>query len=199
MKAVKISDLSVEEYLQIEAEGDIKYEYHNGQIFSLAGGTINHGLLCANIYTEIRNKLKANDANCKPLSSEIKLHVKSKRYNSFLYPDTMVICGDLETSDTNQNAVKNPVLIVEVLSKSTADYDRGDKFHIYRQIPTLQEYVLIEQDKYIVDIHYKSTESDLWRITRIEGKDKMIKFQSLDIAIAMQDLFFDVEIEKEVS
>jgi Uma2 family endonuclease len=195
MKAHKLPEFSVEEYLKHEAESDSKYEYQNGQIFALAGGTINHGLLCANIYSEIRNELRQSNSNCKPLSSEIKLHVKSDKYNSFLYPDTMVICGELEESDTNQHAVKNPVLIVEVLSKSTADYDRGDKFHIYRQIPNLQEYVLIEQDKYVVDIHYKNPKSDLWRITRIEGKDSIINLQSLNIFISMENLYFDVKID----
>ena len=193
MKAHKLPKLSVEEYIQYELEGDIKYEYHNGQIYALAGGTINHGLLCANIYSEIRNELRHKESNCKPLSSEIKLHVKSSKYNSFLYPDTMVICGELEQSDTYKEAIKNPVLIVEVLSKSTADYDRGDKFHIYRQIPALQEYVLVEQEKYVVDIHYKNPKSDLWRITRIEGLDSMIHLQSIDVSISMKNLFFDVK------
>lgn len=194
MKAHKIPTFTIKEYLNHEAETNTKYEYHSGQIFALAGGTINHGLLCANIYSEIRNQLRKSSSNCKPLSSEIKLHVKSDKYNSFLYPDTMVICGELEESDTNPNAVKNPVLIVEVLSKSTADYDRGDKFHIYRQIPTLQEYILIEQDKYVVDIHYKNPKSDLWRITRIEGEESDINLQSLNISISMKNLFFDVKI-----
>lgn len=195
MKAHKLPKLSVEEYLKHESENDTKYEYHNGEIFALAGGSINHGLLCANIYSEIRNELRSKESNCKPLSSEIKLHVKSNQYDSFLYPDTMVICGDLKESESNAHAVKNPVLIVEVLSKSTADYDRGDKFHIYRQIPTLQEYVLIEQDKYVIDIHYKNPQSDLWRITRIEGLDSIITFQSLDISISMKSLFFDIKFD----
>ena len=197
MKAHKLPKLTIEEYIQHESESESKYEFHNGEIFALAGGTINHGLLCANVYTEIRTVLRTKKSNCKPLSSEIKLHVKNSKTNSFLYPDTMVVCGDLETSDTYKEAVKNPILIVEVLSKSTANYDRGDKFHIYRQIPALQEYVLIEQDKYIVDVHYKTPKSDLWKITRIEGIDSVIQFQSIDVTISMKDLFFDVILNSE--
>lgn len=195
MKAHKLPKLSLDAYLKHEEETNLKYEYHDGQIFALAGGTINHGLLCANIYSEIRTALRKKNSDCKPLSSEIKLHIKNDRYDSFVYPDTMVICGTLEASESNENAVKNPVLIVEVLSKSTADYDRGDKFHMYRQIPTLQEYVLIEQNKYVVDIHFKNPKSDLWRISRFEGEDSEIQFQSLGISILMKNLFFDVKIE----
>ncbi len=195
MKAHKLPKLTVEQYIQQESESDTKYEFHNGEIFALAGGTINHGLLCANIYSEIRNELRNKNSECKPLSSEIKLHVKNNKTNSFLYPDTMVVCGDLETSETYKEAITNPRLIVEVLSKSTANYDRGDKFHIYRQIPSLQEYVLIEQDKYVVDVHYKNPKSDLWRIARIEGAESSITFQSLDITIDMKDLFFDVKFD----
>lgn len=196
MKAHKLPKLTIEEYIQQESESEGKYEFHNGEIFALAGGTINHGLLCANIYTEIRSALKDKKSNCKPLSSEIKLHVKNNKTNSFLYPDTMVVCGDLEKSESYNEAVTNPILIVEVLSKSTANYDRGDKFHIYRQIRSLQEYVLIEQDKYIIDIHYKSPQSDLWKITRIEGIDSIIQFRSIDISISMKDLFFDVKFDE---
>ena len=75
------------------------------------------------------------------------------------------------------------ILIVEVLSKSTADYDRGDKFYLYRQIPTLQEYVLIEQDKPLVEVYFKKPNTDLWQITRFEGKDSMLILQSIDLEI----------------
>jgi Uma2 family endonuclease len=193
MKAHKLPILSIKEYIQHEIENGLKYEYHNGKIYALAGGSLNHGLLCGNIYSELRSSLKNKNSNCKPLTSEIKLNIQNK--NSFVYPDTMVICGEIETSKNDKNSVTNPILIVEVLSKSTSDYDRGDKFYFYRQIETLQEYILIEQDKYVVEVYYKKPKSDLWRISRFEGFDEKIKIQSLDISISMKDLYFDVEIE----
>ena len=193
MKAHKLSRLSVEEYVQHEIETGLKHEYHDGKIYALAGGSINHGLLCGNIYTELRTGLKSKKSNCKPLTSEIKLFIKTK--NIYVYPDTMVICGEMETAKTNKNAVTNPILVIEVLSKSTEAYDRGDKFYLYRQIPSLQEYVLIDQKKQLVEVYYKKAKNDLWRITRYEGIDELIKFQSLNLKISMKELYFDVNID----
>ncbi len=192
MKAHKLPTLSVKEYIQQEIESNTKYEFHNGKIYALAGGTLNHGLISGNVYSEMRNKLKENGSQCLPFNSDIKLNIELSK--SYVYPDTMVICGDIERSDEDSNSVTNPVLIVEVLSKSTAEYDRGDKFHLYRKIPSFKEYVLIEQKKYVVDVHYKSNNSDLWRITRYEGLDKIVKLQSIGVEISMEELYFRTEI-----
>jgi len=192
MKAHKSPYITVEEYLKQEVETNCKYEYHDGRIYALAGGTLNHGLLCGNVYSEIKSKLRSRRSNCIPVTSEIRLYIKNR--NSYVYPDCMVICGEIEKSDEEKNSITNPVLIVEVLSKSTADYDRGDKFYFYRQIPNFKEYVLIEQDRYVVDVHFKSDKSDMWRITRYEGKDKIVKIQSLEIEISMEELYERTEI-----
>ena len=185
--------LTIEEYLLQERESGQRYEYHDGRIFALAGGSVNHGLLCGNIYAELRNHLRTKGSNCKPTTSEIKLSIVKE--NRFVYPDAMVICGELETSEGDKNAVTNPILVVEVLSKTTADYDRGDKFYSYRQIPTLQEYVLIEQDRPQVEVFYKKAGTDLWSIKRFEGLEGIIQLQSLEIEIQMSELYFDIELE----
>ena len=193
MKAHKIPYISIEEYIKTENDTNTKHEYHDGKIYALAGGTLNHGLLCGNAYSEIRNKLTTKGSKCIPFTSEVKVYIEKR--NSYVYPDSMVICGDIEKSTEEKNSVTNPILIVEVLSKSTAEYDRGDKFYFYRQLESFKEYVLIEQDRHIVDVHYKSKNSDLWRITRYEGLDKTIKLQSLDIEISMKELYFRTEID----
>ncbi|MEL6637936.1 MAG: Uma2 family endonuclease [Bacteroidota bacterium] len=193
MKAHKLPKLTVEEYISQEQESDVKYEYHDGKIYALAGGTINHGMLCGNIFGELRSGLKNKKSNCKPFTSEIKVNID--KTNSYVYPDSMVICGELETSKNEINSVTNPILIVEVLSKSTAEYDRGDKFHLYRQLKSFKEYVLVEQNRYVVDIHYKNDNSDLWRITRYEGLDQIINLQSIGIEILMKDLYSDINLD----
>lgn len=191
MKAHKLPDLTVKEYIQHEIDSNTKYEYHDGKIYAHAGGTLNHGKISGNVYSEMRIQLKKKNSKCLPFNSDIKLFIKSS--NSYVYPDSMVICSE-EVSDEEENYVTNPILIVEVLSKSTAAYDRGDKLYLYRGIPSFKEYVLIEQDKHVVDVHYKHKNSDLWSLIRYKGLDKIIKFQSLGIEISMEELYFRTKI-----
>ncbi|MFK7981305.1 MAG: Uma2 family endonuclease [Saprospiraceae bacterium] len=188
MIANSSNNLSIKEYLEIESQTDTKYEYHNGSIYAMAGGMLNHGLICGNIFGEIRTALKHKKSNCKVLNSEIKLHIKEK--NNFLYPDAMIICGEIEQAETASHAVTNPVVIIEVLSKSTANYDRGDKFFFYRQIETLQEYILIEQNKAQIEIYKKK--GDLWKITRISGIANLLSISTLDIKIKLEDIYQDI-------
>lgn len=195
MKALKLPDLTFAEYIQQEIESDTKYEYHDGKIYAGAGGTLNHGKICGNVYAELRSKLKGKASNCLPFNSEIKLHIA--KTGSYVYPDAMVICGDVETPENNEHAVTNPVLIIEVLSKSTAEYDRGDKFYFYRQIPGFREYVLIEQDRHIVDVHFKAAQTNMWRITRYQGLDAVVKLRSIGVEMGMEDLYFSAEISGE--
>jgi len=189
MDAKKLSHLSIEEYVALEKEAEIKYEYHDGTVYAMAGGTIEHGLICGNIFGEIRANLRTKKSNCRPINSEVKLHIQS--INRFLYPDAMVICGDIEKSEDEINAVTNPILIVEVLSKTSASYDRGDKFYFYRQIKSLQEYILIEQDKAQIEIYKR--ESDLWKITRISGLESKLYLTALDISIDIEEIYRDVK------
>jgi len=171
MKAHLSPNLSVKEYVQYEIESNTKFEYHDGKIYALAGGTVNHGKICGNAFEST---------------------------NSYVYPDSMVVCGEEEGENDAKNAVSNPVLIIEVLSKSTAAYDRGDKLYLYRGIPSFKEYVLIEQDKHVVDVHFKQKNSDLWSLTRYEGLDKVIYLQSLAIEISMKELYHRTKINPTV-
>ena len=105
-----------------------------------------------------------------------------------------MICGDLERSEIELNAVTNPKVIVEVLSKSTAGYDRGDKFYFYRQIPTLQEYILIEQDKCSVETYKRNATS--WDISRVAALDGQLEIAALGISISLREIYRDVEFPK---
>lgn len=190
MEAEKLNNVSIKEYVAIEKEAEKKYEFHDGIIYAMAGGTLEHGLICGNIFGEIRTALRNKKSICKPINSEVKLHVQS--VNRFLYPDTMVICGDIEKSKDEINAVTNPTLIVEVVSKSSASYDRGDKFYFYRQIETLQEYVIIEQEKALVEIYKRK--GDLWKITRISGLASKLFLTALEVEIDLAEIYRDVDL-----
>jgi len=194
MTAKRIQKLSVEAYINLEESGQTKYEFHNGEVFALAGGSINHALLCGNVFGELRNQLKSNAKDCVALNSEMKLNIEA--FDSFVYPDAMVVCGEFKRGITYKESISNPVLIVEVLSKSTVEYDKGDKFFKYRSIIGFQEYVLIEQDKPVVEIYYRGKETDKWKIDRYEGLETTFQLQSIAIEIEMSALYDKVKFEK---
>lgn len=193
MEARKLENLSIADYINIEQETDLRYEYHNGKIFAMAGGTVEHGLISGNTYGEIKFSLRNKGSNCTTINNDIKLHIVAS--NKFLYPDVMVVCGDLERSKVEKNAIVNPVVIIEVLSKSTESYDRGDKFFTYRQIESLKEYILIDQYKAQIDIYKR--ELNLWKITRIEGIEQIFKISSLDIALRLKNIYEGVTLGEE--
>lgn len=185
MEAQKLNNLSIQDYIKIEKTTDTKYEYHNGTITAMAGGSLEHGLICGNVFGEIRTALRAKRSNCITMNSEIKLYIATQ--NRFLYPDTMVVCGDIEKSTDEKSAVTNPKIIIEVLSKSTASYDRGDKFFFYRQIESLEEYILIEQEKAQIEVFKR--QAKLWSITRITGIDKTLSIGALNISIDLKEIY----------
>ncbi len=185
MEAKKLNNISVADYISIEKENDIKYEYHNGTIYALAGGTFNHGAICGNIFGEMRSALKEKESDCRAYTSEIKVHIAKEK--AYVYPDAMVICGAVAYAKNEINSITNPILIVEVLSHSTSNYDRGAKFHKYRQLESLQEYLLIEQDEAAVEL-YKRV-NDLWKITRVEGLETSIDLSSLGISVKLASIY----------
>lgn len=188
MEAKKLENVSLQAYVQLEKDNDTKYEYHAGAIYAMAGGSLNHGLICGNVFGELRAALREKNEHCKVLNSEIKLHVASKE--RFLYPDAMVICGEIERSSANIDAVTNPIVIVEVLSKTTASYDRGDKFYFYRQIESLQAYLLVEQEKALIESYTRA--ADLWKIARTEGLEERLFIPSLNLSLSLEEVYRDV-------
>jgi len=190
MQATKLNNISIEEYIAIERENDTRYEYHNGEIFVMAGGTVSHTDISGNVFHEVTTKLRAKNSSCRPFNNDLKIQIQSER--RFVYPDMSVICEEPETSEYYKDALTNPIIIIEVLSDSTANYDRGKKFFLYRKIETLQEYILIEQDAPEIDI-YTRTEGDLWRINRVSGVENSLTLQSFEIEIPLKDIYRSVD------
>lgn len=198
--------LTVEEYLRLEEENHQKYEYHDGHVYAMSGGSISHSLIGTNVTSEIYIALKGKP--CKSINNDMKLWVKPN--NAYYYPDCMIVCGKFEVADNHEEAIKNPVVIIEVLSKSTEGYDRGDKFKAYRQISSLRHYVLIEQDKPQIEIFSRredlqnednnnETNPSIWKITTLEGLDKILSLELMPhekIEIPLQAIYEDIEFEK---
>lgn len=147
------------EYLAQEETSDTKHEYLDGEIFAMAGGTIEHGALAANVIGELRALVRGHA--CRVLTSDVRLHVNATGLTT--YPDASVACPPIETAAEDVHAVTNPVVIVEVLSDSTEAYDRGEKFAHYRRIPSLRDYLLVSQHEQRID-HYTRNPDGTWNL-----------------------------------
>ncbi len=180
--------LSVEAYLAMEAEAELRHEYHAGEIFAMAGGTRRHGKLGANLITELTLIERKN--GCTTFNGDVRVWIgQDKR---FLYPEASVVCGEVEPSPEDTESITNPILVAEVLSESSEAYDRGKKFAYYRSLPSLREYALIDQQQPLVEIFYRRSDN-VWEMREVRGLDQTIQLQSLEAEIKMADLYQNVE------
>jgi Uma2 family endonuclease len=175
---------SPEEYLELEEAAEYKSEYRDGDIVPMTGGTTNHNKIAGNFYAYLKFALKGQKYDI--YIGDVRLWIP--RYRQYTYPDVMVIQGEPIYTGTNTTTVMNPLLIVEVLSKSTKNYDQGDKFLYYRSIPELREYILIDQSQYHV-MQYVKTAEGQWLFTEFEAEDSVLSLQSVDFKIAFNDLY----------
>ena len=183
---------SVEEYLAIEAESESRNEYRDGEIVPMAGGLPNHNRVTLNVASVLNFAFKGKP--CEVFSVDQRLSIPKKRI--YTYPDVMVIQGQLELQSGRKDTVMNPLLIVEVLSKSTADYDRQEKFRAYRSIPSFQEYVLIDQYSQHIE-QYVKVGAKKWNLQEYDETDTVLKLVTIDLEIAIADIYDKVEFAIE--
>jgi Uma2 family endonuclease len=182
-----LPEITPEEYLQWEAKQEYRNEYIDGEIIAMTGGTIAHNDLALNFYTALRPYLHSK--GCRVNVADVK--VQGNRNSRYFYPDLVVTCDpeDLKANDL----IKNPTIIVEVLSPSTANYDRTRKLKYYRQIPSLQEYILIDSESISVEI-YRRGEGKIWLYCQYEAGE-IITLESLNFEIAIAQIYENVKIE----
>ena len=187
---------SVEEYLAIEVESEVRNEYRNGEIVPMAGGLPNHNRVTLNVASVLNFAFKGKPYEV--FAMDQRLWIPKKRIHT--YPDVMVIQGQLELQTGRKDTVMNPLLIVEVLSKSTADYDRQEKFRAYRTVPNFQEYVLIDQYSQHIE-HYVKVSAKKWNLQEYDETDTVVKLVTIDLEILIADIYDKVEfaVEAEVS
>ncbi len=171
-----------EEYLSLEDQSKWRHEYHKGEVVAMAGGTLEHSQISSNVIRALGNAIGRK--NCRALTSDLKVELA----DSYVYPDAFVICGDVEFAQGRKDIVKNPCLLIEVLSESTEQYDRGEKFEQYRNIPSFKEYMLISQSKPSVEVFFKQDDKH-WLMTVITDLDDAVPLQSLDTAIPMREIY----------
>ncbi len=189
------SKLTLKKYLELEQETNQKYEYYDGDVYAMAGGTSAHGRISRNVLGEVYIALR--DKKCEVMNSDTKISLEYK--NSYVYPDAMILCN-AEESSTVKGAFTNPIVIIEVLSKSTASYDRGGKFRLYSQIPSLCYYVLIEQSTPQIDVYSRKNHTSLWSlqfITGLESNLELIISENENIIIPLTRIYDRVVFEEE--
>lgn len=173
-----------EEYLALEEAAEYKSEYRDGEIVPMTGGTTNHNHIIVNLVAHLKFALRGQNYNL--FTSDVRLWIP--RYNQYTYPDVMVIQGKPVYEGTGTTTVTNPLIIVEVLSKSTKNYDKSDKFRLYRSIPEFREYILIDQYSFYVEQFAKSSQ-EKWVLTEYESTDAVLTFASIDFQISFSDIY----------
>ncbi len=175
---------SIEEYLQMENAAVEKHEYYNGEIFAMSGAGARHNIISINIIVALANSLKGK--GCQPFGSDMRIHIPQNTL--FTYPDVSIICGDIINPDEDENSATNPTIIFEILSPSTKNYDRGVKFMLYRAIPTLKEYILVEAESIHVE-QFSINKESLWQLKEFSGIEDHINLESLNLNLMLTDIY----------
>lgn len=181
---------SIEEYLELEAKADFRSEYHDGEIYAMSGGTLNHSLISQNMSRAIGNAF--GNSGCLIFGPDLAVHIE--KANSFVYPDLSIVCDNPQVRDGSLRQLTNPILVVEVLSKSTEAFDRGGKFQKYQTLPSLKSYVLIDQWEPIVEVFHKDDQGE-WRYHAFKGMDSVLALPTLNLELEMADIYARVLFE----
>lgn len=181
--------LTPEEYLAIERKAEYKSEYFNGEMFAMAGASERHALIVTNVVAELRGQLRHRP--CTVYSTDLRVRVSPT--GLYTYPDVIVVCGQAQFADDQKDTLLNPTLIVEVLSESTKDYDRGGKFEHYRSLASLSEYVLIAQDKHHVE-HFVRQPDNRWLLSETNRLEDTIHLPSIASNLALAEVYDKVEL-----
>ena len=179
---------SAEEYLALDRAADYKSEYVAGEIFDMVGATPRHVLIASNMAGELRNRLR--DTDCQVYSADLRIQADAN--NVYHYPDVVVVCGRPEYMDGRRDTVTNPLIIIEVLSPTTRNYDRGDKFAHYRRLESLREYILIDQEPCHVE-HFVRIESG-WEFSEMDDCQGSLVVPTLGIFIPLLEIYAKLEL-----
>lgn len=176
--------MTADEYLEWERKQEYKHEYAGGEIIDMGGASPGHNKILSNLITSVGIHLKGKDCDIYP--SDLRIYVKNAE--SYFYPDASIICGDLELSDDKKDSVKNPSVIFEILSPSTADYDLGRKLFFYMQIETLREYYAIDSSYKHIRIG-RRRENNTWQFEEISIEGTFFSIETIDLKLALEDIY----------
>lgn len=180
--------ITVSEYFEIERNSLEKHEYYEGELFAIAGAKKKHNLIVSNLIISIGSQFKGRPCSVYPPDMKVAVD----KYNHYTYPDISIVCGESKFVNESEDSLVNPKVIIEVMSDSTEKYDRGKKFQSYRNISSLEEYVLVSTENKKVELFTKSSD-DKWVFSE-SNESGIIKLASIDCVLNLDDIYDKVEV-----
>jgi Uma2 family endonuclease len=188
--APKYNFVEQEDYLALERSSSVKHEYYRGEVFAMSGASNEHNDIAYNINRVVAPFLHKKE--CKIYGSDFRVHIPENTL--YTYPDFTIVCGKTETSDKYTDNLTNPTVIIEILSPSTKDYDRGSKFMLYRSIKTLNEYITIDSINISVEI-YTRQDSNHWLLSEFKQLTDTFVISTIGLTLSLAEVYEDVKIE----
>ena len=183
---------TVGEYLTFERASEIKHEFIDGGVYAMSGASRNHNLVVSStivaLYVQLRGK------GCQVYPSDMK--VRTPATGSYTYPDVIVVCGEAQFDDDQSDVLVNPTVVIEVLSPKTEAYDRGVKFQRYREIASLQEYILIAQDRPYIERFVRQADG-VWQLNEARGLEGALELTSIDCTLALAEVYQQVGFDAD--
>lgn len=186
--------MTIEEYLQFEKTAEVKHEYYRGEVFAMAGAKPRHNVISKNLIRDIATALRGNP--CQPYGSDMRINVPVNTL--FTYPDISIICGDIVPSEFDEDTATQPLVIIEILSKSIKDYDRIGKFKLYRDIPTLKEYILVDSESVNIEA-FRMNSNNHWELEEYKTVADKLAIPSVQVYISIADIYEGTKLEGLVS
>ncbi len=188
MSTPKSDYLTPAEYLEIERKAETKSEYIDGRMYAMSGASEAHNTIALNVASELRAQMRGRP--CRVYHADMRVKVSAT--GAYTYPDVVAVCGERQLEDEHVDTLQNPTVIIEVLSRSTEAFDRGEKFFHYGQIESLQEYVLVAQDRIHVD-HYVR-DGELWVFSSISKVNGRLVLPSVGCEVSLAQIYENVEL-----
>jgi Uma2 family endonuclease len=179
-----IKQYTVEEYLELERASMEKHEYYRGAVVAVPGASLRHNRIQVNFIAEACVFSKGK--GCDVFGSDLRINIPAN--GLYTYPDAVIVCGEPELSDNELDTLLNPAVIVEVLSRSTQSYDRGDKFSLYRAIPSLKEYILVASEAISVE-HYTKQEAGTWLLKEYQQAGDALSIETTGFSLPLSELY----------
>lgn len=193
MASNPVSKLTVEQYLALDRAAERKSEFLDGEMFAMSGVSFRHDQIQMNFIVGLAPALRGR--NCRIFSGEVRVRVSASMY---AYPDLSIVCGKVESGDQNQDILLNPIILFEILSPSTANYDRGLKFQRYRTIQSLREYILVDQNQVQIE-QYTRQADNKWIFRDYQRLDEDLQMPSIDVSLPLQRIYDGVEFSSTLA